>query len=84
MIELKVSGLTCEHCVRAVTSELTGTGSLAEVMIHLEPNGVSTIHATGDATDEEIAAAIDEAGDYKLEAINRDNLFPHGRHDENR
>lgn len=84
MIELKVSGLTCEHCVRAVTQELTGTGTLAEVMVRLEPKGTSTIHATGDATDEQIAEAIDEAGDYKLEAINRDSVFPHGRHDENR
>jgi copper chaperone len=58
-----VSGMTCEHCVNAVSSEI---GSLAEVeSVDVDlASGRVTVSGTG-FTDEQIRAAVDEAG-YEL------------------
>jgi len=58
-----VSGMTCEHCVKAVSSEI---GSLAEVeSVDVDlASGLVTVSGTG-FTDEQIRAAVDEAG-YEL------------------
>jgi copper chaperone len=58
-----VSGMTCEHCVNAVSSEI---GSLAEVeSVDVDlASGLVTVSGTG-FTDEQIRAAVDEAG-YEL------------------
>jgi len=58
-----VSGMTCEHCVNAVRGEI---GSLAEVeSVDVDlASGLVTVSGTG-FTDEQIRAAVDEAG-YEL------------------
>jgi copper chaperone len=58
-----VTGMTCEHCVNAVSSEI---GSLAEVeSVDVDlASGLVTVSGTG-FTDEQIRAAVDEAG-YEL------------------
>jgi copper chaperone len=63
-----VTGLTCEHCVGAVTSELSVLAGVTDVLIDLVPDGTSTVSVTADQplTDDEVAMALDEAGDYKL------------------
>ena len=63
-----VSGMTCEHCVRAVTQELEGLGGVRGVTVDLNPGGVSRVTVTSEApvADQAIAAALDEAGDYSL------------------
>jgi copper chaperone len=65
-----VSGMTCEHCVRAVTSELGGLGGVTSVTVDLVPGGVSSITVTSDATlpDQAVSEALDEAGGYRLTA----------------
>jgi copper chaperone len=65
-----VTGMTCEHCVRAVTEELTRLGSVTEVSVELVPGGESKVTVTGDAPlpEEAVSAALDEAGDYRLAA----------------
>jgi copper chaperone CopZ len=66
-----ITGLTCEHCVGAVTSELSVLAGVRDVQIDLVADGVSTLRVTADQalTDDEVAVALDEAGDYKLTAV---------------
>jgi copper chaperone len=63
-----VTGMTCEHCVHAVTSELTRLGGVTEVTVELVPGGQSAVTVTSDAPlpPVDVSAALDEAGDYKL------------------
>jgi copper chaperone len=63
-----VTGLTCGHCVGAITSELTALPGVTDVQIDLVAEGTSTLSVTADKTltDAEVAAALDEAGEYRL------------------
>jgi len=63
-----VTGLTCQHCVGAVTSELSVLAGVTDVKIDLVAEGTSTLRVTADQeiSDDEVAVALDEAGDYKL------------------
>lgn len=38
-----VSGMTCEHCVAAVTSSLSALDGVGEVSVELVPGGDSTV-----------------------------------------
>ena len=61
---INVSGMTCGHCVSAVTMELSLLPSVTEVDVELE-SGQVTI-TSGAALDQaQLATAIDEAG-YEL------------------
>ena len=64
----QVMGMTCEHCVRAVTSELGGLGGVSGVTVDLVPDGASAVTVTSQAplAEQAVAAALDEAGDYRL------------------
>ena len=64
----QVTGMTCEHCVRAVTEELTNLGGVSDVRIDLAPGGLSAVTVTSAVplTEQQVAAALDEAGDYEL------------------
>jgi copper chaperone CopZ len=64
----QVTGMTCEHCVHAVTSELKHLGGVTDVTAVLVPGGRSAVTVTSDAPlpASEIASALDEAGDYEL------------------
>ena len=64
----QVSGMTCEHCVRAVTDELGEIGGVTQVAVDLVPEGESTVWvtSTGPVSEEQLRAALDEAGDYRL------------------
>ncbi len=65
------TGLTCGHCVHAVTDELTALDGVNEVEIHLVAGGTSAVTITGDREvgEDELAAALDEAGDYHLASV---------------
>ncbi len=65
---LKVTGMSCEHCANAVTSELTGLAGVSGVVVDLVPNAVSLVTITSSAplADDAVRAALDEAGDYQL------------------
>jgi copper chaperone len=56
-----VTGMTCDHCVKAVTDELEGLPGVEAVTVDLASGGVSV---TSDLPldDDAVAAAIDEAG----------------------
>ena len=64
----QVTGMTCDHCVRAVSAELTGLGGVSGVSIDLVPDGTSAVTVTSDKplAERAVAAALDEAGDYRL------------------
>ena len=65
-----VTGMTCEHCVRAVTEELERLGGVRTVTVDLVPGGRSRVTVASDApvTDQAVAGALDEAGDYRVAA----------------
>ena len=64
----QVYGMTCEHCVRAVSAELTGLAGVTGVRVALVPGGTSAVTVTSEAplAEQAVAAALDEAGDYRL------------------
>ena len=63
-----VTGLTCDHCVHAVSSEIQGIPGVTDVAVNLVAGGTSTLTvASEEPLDESaVAAALDEAGDYHL------------------
>jgi copper chaperone len=63
-----VTGMTCEHCVHAVSSELTRLGGVTGVTVELVAGGPSAVTVTSSAPllADDVRAALDEAGDYLL------------------
>ncbi len=65
-----VTGMTCEHCARAVTQELESLGGVRGVRVDLVPGGESRVSVTSEAPvpGQAVAAALDEAGGYSMVA----------------
>lgn len=63
-----VAGMTCEHCVRAVTEELAALGGVTTVTVDLVPGGQSrvTVDSEEPLPDHAVTAALGDAGDYRL------------------
>jgi copper chaperone len=63
-----VTGLTCGHCVHAVTEKLTRLPGVADVSVELVPGGESQVTVMSDDAlpADAVTAALDEAGDYRL------------------
>ncbi|MEO6411743.1 MAG: heavy metal-associated domain-containing protein [Pedococcus sp.] len=63
-----VDGMTCGHCASAVTQELKALHGVTRVSVDLVADGTSavTVEAERELTPAEVAAALDEAGDYSL------------------
>jgi copper chaperone CopZ len=61
---LQVKGMTCGHCVAAVSSELTALEGVTDVRVELNAGGVTpvTVTSEGPVAPEALAAAVDEAG----------------------
>ena len=64
----QVTGMSCEHCMRAVTTELTSLADVTGVNVDLVPGGTSAVTVISDKplAERAVAAALDEAGDYRL------------------
>ena len=56
-----VTGMTCGHCVQAVTEEVSRIDGVTGVDVDLA-SGRVTVHAAGPVDDAAFAAAVDEAG----------------------
>ncbi|MBW3068352.1 MULTISPECIES: heavy-metal-associated domain-containing protein [unclassified Actinomyces] len=71
---LRISGMTCDHCVAHVTEELEALDGVKNVSVILNKGGQSVATVVSDVvlSDAALAEAIDEAGDYTLDAIERD------------
>ncbi|MDF2665574.1 MAG: copper chaperone [Microbacterium sp.] len=61
---LSVEGMTCAHCVRAVTEELNALEGVTVIDVDLRVGDASLVRVTASrpVDDSEISAAIDEAG----------------------
>jgi copper chaperone len=59
-----VVGMTCDHCVAAVTQEVSRVPGVRDVAIELVPGAVSTVTLTSDlpVSEDDVRAAVDEAG----------------------
>lgn len=57
----RVQGMTCEHCVRAVTEEVSALGGVRDVRVDLASGGV-TVSSDAALADDAVRAAVDEAG----------------------
>lgn len=66
----RVTGLTCEHCVNAVTSEFRALDGVTDVAVDLDPSGASAVTITSSAplSAGQVDEALDEAGEYRLES----------------
>ena len=62
-----VRGMTCGHCVSAVTDEVSAISGVTDVSIDLVEGGYSSVTIASDAPLdlEAVRAAVDEAG-YEL------------------
>ena len=59
----RVTGMTCDHCARAVTSEVEEIAGVTAVEVDV---AAGTVAVEGEGVSaEQVAAAIDEAG-YQL------------------
>ena len=63
----QVSGMTCGHCVAAVTEEISALPGVSDVRVDLVPGEVSTVTVDAEAILDpaSVRAAVDEAG-YEL------------------
>lgn len=62
--KVHVSGMTCGHCVSAVSEELEALSGVEEIEIDLNAGGISTvtITSTEKLSPSEIGEAVAEAG----------------------
>lgn len=59
--QIKVSGMTCGHCVQSVTEEISAIAGVTDVKINLESGDV-TIKSESDLNNADLVAAVKEAG----------------------
>lgn len=59
-----VTGMTCSHCVQAVSGEISTLPGVADVRVDLA-SGAVTVTSAAPLADEAVRAAVDEAG-YEL------------------
>ena len=59
-----VTGMTCSHCVQAVTTELSALPGVEDVQVDLATGGV-TVTSAAPLADNDVREAVDEAG-YEL------------------
>lgn len=57
----RVEGMTCGHCVSAVTTELSKLADVTGVEVDLD-SGEVTVTSDASLDDEAVRAAVDEAG----------------------
>lgn len=57
----QVTGMTCEHCERAVTEEVTAIAAVTGVGVSAA-TGVLTVESASPVDDAAVLAAVEEAG----------------------
>ena len=60
-LELKIEGMSCEHCVRTVTNALSSVAGVSRVEVSLE-TGKAVVELEGDVPLEELKKAVEEWG----------------------
>ena len=56
-----VNGMTCAHCVRAVSEEIGALDGVTDVAVDL-PTGAIAVTSGGPLDEEQVRAAVEEAG----------------------
>lgn len=56
-----VTGMTCDHCARTVTDEISGIDGVRDVAVDL-PTGVVTVSSATPVDATQVRAAVEEAG----------------------
>ena len=56
-----VAGMTCGHCVNAVTTEISGLPAVTDVRVDLDTGRVM-VTSLGPLSDGEVTAAVERAG----------------------
>lgn len=59
--EYRVQGMTCEHCVNAVTAEVVAVPGVMSVHVDLA-SGLLQVTSAPEVARSEVASAVDEAG----------------------
>jgi copper chaperone len=64
----RATGLTCGHCARAVSEELSAVPGVEAVEVEVVSGGESVVRvaASREIAGDEVTAALSEAGDYTL------------------
>ena len=60
-----VPGISCDHCKAAIETEIGRLATVTSVDVDVD---AKSVRVDGDATEEEVTAAIDEAG-YDVAAV---------------
>lgn len=63
-----IEGMTCGHCEVAVTKSLTELGNLTDIQVS---SAAGTAQFIGEVTEQDLAAAIDDAG-YRLVSLSNE------------
>jgi len=63
-----VTGMTCGHCVSAVTEELTAVDGVQDVQVALGTDAPSAVTVTSEQplSTDQVQTALSEAGNYQL------------------
>lgn len=63
----RVTGMTCDHCVRAVTDEVSAIPGVHDVEVDLVAGGTSVVRvvSASELAEDSVREAVDEAG-YEL------------------
>jgi copper chaperone len=64
----EATGLTCVHCARAVSEELMALEGVLDTRVEVVDGGTSVVTVVTERAlgDDEVVAALDEAGEYVL------------------
>lgn len=68
-IELKVPTMSCQHCVNAITNEVSDLPGVERVVIDLGTKKVS-VEADASVTTDAVIGAINEAGYDEVSVLN--------------
>ncbi|MDR0312944.1 MAG: cation transporter [Treponema sp.] len=61
-VTLKVEGMACEHCKKAVADAVGGLSTAKDINVDLKAGTVTLAYDSGSLSLSEIGAAIEEAG----------------------
>jgi copper chaperone len=56
-----IQGMTCAHCARSVSDELTGLDGVTAVTVDVD-TGTAIVVSTAALAEDDVRAAVDEAG----------------------
>ncbi|MDR3280419.1 MAG: copper ion binding protein [Synergistaceae bacterium] len=61
-VTIKIEGMSCSHCVNAVTKAVNGLGGVDGVTVSLEAGSAQVKYDAGKVTLDRIKAAIEDEG----------------------